>query len=120
MILRDIGDDEVFYRFIVPRWSHAPTSGAGAVAKGGRFDRAWKRYIFREAPKPPLQNISRMRVYYPLGHWPCFWLLDCGWLIFLPGTRRVTGTLCGLSTPVIGENSLLTRKWSQRAGYWVI
>jgi RES domain-containing protein len=39
MILRDLGDDEVLYRIIVPRWSHAPTSGAGAAIKGGRFNR---------------------------------------------------------------------------------
>lgn len=39
MILRDLGEEEALYRFIVPRWSHAPTSGAGAAVKGGRFNR---------------------------------------------------------------------------------
>ena len=39
MILRDLGDEEALYRFIVPRWSHAPTSGAGAAIKGGRCNR---------------------------------------------------------------------------------
>lgn len=39
MILRDLGEEEALYRIIAPRWSHAPTSGAGAALKGGRFNR---------------------------------------------------------------------------------
>lgn len=39
MILRELGDEEAFHRLIVPRWAHAPTSGAGAAIKGGRFNR---------------------------------------------------------------------------------
>lgn len=39
MILRDLGEAEALYRIITPRWSHAPTSGAGAALKGGRFNR---------------------------------------------------------------------------------
>ena len=39
MILRDLSDEEALYRVITPRWSHAPTSGAGAALKGGRFNR---------------------------------------------------------------------------------
>ena len=38
MILRELSSSEVFYRVMVPRWSHAPTSGAGAALKGGRFN----------------------------------------------------------------------------------
>ena len=39
MILRTLGDEEALYRVIVPRWSYAPTSGAGAAVKGGRLNR---------------------------------------------------------------------------------
>ena len=39
MILRTLGDGDALHRVIVPRWSHAPTSGAGAARKGGRFNR---------------------------------------------------------------------------------
>lgn len=39
MILRELGDNQAPYRVIVPRWSHAPTSGAGAAMVGGRFNR---------------------------------------------------------------------------------
>lgn len=39
MILRELGDDEAWYRVIVPRWSHLPTSGYGAAIRGGRFNR---------------------------------------------------------------------------------
>lgn len=39
MILTAIGPDTPFYRAIPPRWAHAPESGAGAAAAGGRFNR---------------------------------------------------------------------------------
>jgi RES domain-containing protein len=34
-----LGPDEIFYRFLTPKWSHLPTSGAGAADGGGRFNR---------------------------------------------------------------------------------
>ena len=34
-----LGPDEVFYRFLTPKWSHLPSSGAGAAQNGGRFNR---------------------------------------------------------------------------------
>lgn len=39
MILRPLHPAETYYRFITPRWSHTPTSGAGAARFGGRFNR---------------------------------------------------------------------------------
>lgn len=39
MILSNIGPDAVAFRFMTPKWSFAPTSGAGAATKGGRFNR---------------------------------------------------------------------------------
>ena len=39
MIIRPLHPAETFYRFITPRWSHMPTSGAGAGRFGGRFNR---------------------------------------------------------------------------------
>lgn len=39
MIVRPLHPAETFYRFITPRWSHTPTSGAGAARFGGRFNR---------------------------------------------------------------------------------
>jgi len=103
MILRDIGDDEVFYRFIVPRWSHAPTSGAGAGAKGGRFNRPGLEalYLSRTAETalaeyqqdarllPPgtlaLFLVTRLRVVdfsagYKAGNWHPLWAeYACNW-----------------------------------------
>ena len=34
-----LGPDQVFYRFLTPKWSHLPRSGAGAAQNGGRFNR---------------------------------------------------------------------------------
>ena len=34
-----LGPDAVFYRFLTPKWSHLPLSGAGAAEDGGRFNR---------------------------------------------------------------------------------
>lgn len=39
MILTRLATDRVFYRYLTPRWSHLPTSGAGAAVNGGRFNR---------------------------------------------------------------------------------
>lgn len=34
-----MGPDEVFHRYLTPRWAFLPTSGAGAAIDGGRFNR---------------------------------------------------------------------------------
>lgn len=39
MKLRRLGPNAVFHRFLTPRWSHDPLSGAGAALQGGRFNR---------------------------------------------------------------------------------
>lgn len=39
MILTRLAPDRIFYRYLTPRWSHLPTSGAGAAVNGGRFNR---------------------------------------------------------------------------------
>lgn len=46
MMQRDLGDDEAFFRIITPRYAHAPTSGAGAAAKGGRFNRVGQEALY--------------------------------------------------------------------------
>jgi len=37
--LIDLGPDEVFHRYLTPKWAFVPTSGAGAAAEGGGFNR---------------------------------------------------------------------------------
>jgi RES domain-containing protein len=34
-----LGPDEVFHRYLTPKWAFVPTSGAGAAIEGGRFNR---------------------------------------------------------------------------------
>jgi RES domain-containing protein len=34
-----VGPDEVFHRYLTPKWAFLPTSGAGAAIDGGRFNR---------------------------------------------------------------------------------
>jgi RES domain-containing protein len=34
-----LGPGAVFHRFLTPKWSHLPLSGAGAAQNGGRFNR---------------------------------------------------------------------------------
>ncbi|MBY4947676.1 RES family NAD+ phosphorylase [Cupriavidus respiraculi] len=46
MIWRELGIDEALYRIVVPRWSHAPTSGADAASKGGRFNRPGQEALY--------------------------------------------------------------------------
>lgn len=35
-----VGPDEIFHRYLTPKWAFLPTSGAGAAIDGGRFNRA--------------------------------------------------------------------------------
>jgi RES domain-containing protein len=39
MILTHLPAGTVLYRALTPRWASRPASGAGAAAKGGRFNR---------------------------------------------------------------------------------
>lgn len=39
MKLARLGPGAVFYRYLTPRWSYDPLSGAGAALHGGRFNR---------------------------------------------------------------------------------
>jgi RES domain-containing protein len=34
-----LGPDEIFHRYLTPKWAFMPTSGAGAAEGGGRFNR---------------------------------------------------------------------------------
>lgn len=34
-----VGPDEIFHRYLTPKWAFLPTSGAGAAVDGGRFNR---------------------------------------------------------------------------------
>lgn len=39
MKIARVGPDEVFHRYLTPKWAFLPTSGAGAAIDGGRFNR---------------------------------------------------------------------------------
>ena len=39
MKLTRLGPEAVYHRYLTPRWSHDPLSGAGAALHGGRFNR---------------------------------------------------------------------------------
>jgi RES domain-containing protein len=103
MIVRDLGEEETLYRFLVPRWSPTPTSGAGAAIKGGRFNRPGVEalYLSRKAevaleeyrqharllPHGTLVAflVSRLRVVvfsagYEAGKWHPLWAdYACNW-----------------------------------------
>ncbi|RUW26547.1 RES domain-containing protein, partial [Mesorhizobium sp. M1E.F.Ca.ET.041.01.1.1] len=34
-----VGPDEIFHRYLTPKWAFLPISGAGAAIDGGRFNR---------------------------------------------------------------------------------
>ncbi|MGD9710631.1 MAG: RES family NAD+ phosphorylase [Thermomicrobiales bacterium] len=39
MKIAPVGPDEIFHRYLTPKWAFLPTSGAGAAIDGGRFNR---------------------------------------------------------------------------------
>ena len=49
MILTRLDPARPFYRFLTPRWSYLPTSGAGAATAGGRFNRPGLEALYLSA-----------------------------------------------------------------------
>ncbi|KQS95591.1 RES domain-containing protein [Rhizobium sp. Leaf386] len=49
--------DEIFHRFLTPKWAHLPTSGAGAATDGGRFNRPGIEALYlSRAPQTALEE----------------------------------------------------------------
>jgi RES domain-containing protein len=52
-----LGPDEVFYRYLTPKWAFVPTSGAGAALDGGRFNRPGVEALYlSRAPQTALEE----------------------------------------------------------------
>lgn len=52
-----VGPDDVFHRYLTPRWAYLPTSGAGAAADGGRFNRPGVEALYlSQAPQTALEE----------------------------------------------------------------
>lgn len=49
MIPTRLDPSRPFYRFLTPRWSYLPVSGAGAAAGGGRFNRPGVEALYLSA-----------------------------------------------------------------------
>jgi len=57
MKLVRIGPDEVFHRYLTPKWAYVPTSGAGAAIDGGRFNRTGVEALYlARAPQTALEE----------------------------------------------------------------
>jgi len=52
-----LGPDEIFHRFLTPKWAFLPTSGAGAASEGGRFNRPGVEALYlSRAPQTALEE----------------------------------------------------------------
>jgi RES domain-containing protein len=52
-----VGPDEIFHRYLTPRWSFRPTSRAGAAISGGRFNRPGVTALYlSRAPQTALEE----------------------------------------------------------------
>lgn len=52
-----IGPDEIFHRYLTPKWAFLPTSGAGAALDGGRFNRPGVEALYlSRAPQTALDE----------------------------------------------------------------
>ena len=60
MKLVALGPDEVFYRYLTPKWAYLPTSGAGATAGGGRFNRPGIEALYlAQSPQTALEEYKQ-------------------------------------------------------------
>ncbi|MDZ4055445.1 MAG: RES domain-containing protein [Polynucleobacter sp.] len=52
-----LGPDEIFHRYLTPKWAFVPTSGAGAAIDGGRFNRPGVEALYlSRAPQTALEE----------------------------------------------------------------
>lgn len=52
-----LGPDDVFYRYLTPKWAFVPLSGAGAASEGGRFNRVGMEALYlSRAPQTALEE----------------------------------------------------------------
>lgn len=103
MKIASLGPDEVFYRYLTPKWAFVPLSGAGAAGEGGRFNRVGVEALYlARAPQtaleeyrqdstlvPPatlasyivsLDNVVDLSGGYDPAHWSTDWAdWDCPW-----------------------------------------
>lgn len=103
MKLVRVGPDEVFHRYLTPKWAYVPTSGAGAASDGGRFNRpgvealylsraaqtALEEYHQRASITPPatlaayrvtLDEVADLSAGYAPTAWAPEWAAwDCAW-----------------------------------------
>ena len=57
MKIARVGSDEIFHRYLTPKWAFLPTSGAGAAADGGRFNRPGVEALYlSRAPQTALEE----------------------------------------------------------------
>lgn len=62
-----IGPDAVFHRHLTPKWAFLPTSGAGAVVDGGRFNRPGVEALYLSvAPQTALNEYRQGASIAPL------------------------------------------------------
>jgi len=98
-----LGPDEVFHRFLTPRWAFVPLSGVGAAIDGGRFNRpgvealylsrtaqtALEEYRQGASITPPatvagykvsLEKVADLSAGYDPASWSPAWSeWDCNW-----------------------------------------
>ncbi|WP_429008470.1 RES domain-containing protein [Roseixanthobacter psychrophilus] len=56
MKIAHLGPDEIFHRYLTPKWAFVPTSGAGAAIDGGRFNRPGVEALYlSRAPQTALE-----------------------------------------------------------------
>ncbi|CDX20480.1 RES domain protein [Mesorhizobium sp. ORS 3324] len=57
MKLTRVGPNEIFHRYLTPKWAFLPTSGAGAATDGGRFNRPGVEALYlSRAPQTALEE----------------------------------------------------------------
>ncbi|CCV09472.1 hypothetical protein MESS2_p140016 [Mesorhizobium metallidurans STM 2683] len=81
-----LGPDDIFHRYLAPKWAILPTSGAGAAIDGGRFNRPGIKALYlSHSTQAALEEYKQGASIVPRQR--------------LPPTSRLqadVGTLCGI------------------------
>lgn len=124
-----VGPDEIFHRYLTPKWAFLPTSGAGAAIDGGRFNRPGVEALYLSlAPQTALEEYKQGASITPPATLAAY-KITLSEVADHRGSTQMPGIVPGRNGIVSGARSLAStgrylhrgslRTWSSRSGFAV-
>ncbi len=111
MKITRIGPDDIFHRYLTPKWAFLPVSGAGAAVDGGRFNRPGvEALICPVRRRQRSMNTGRAPALFRQPPLPLTRSHSPRWPTFRRDSTRTSGTALGRTGIVPGARSLASTR----------